>query len=82
MWPTEGDRLEWYGTLPEDTFSPRRTVQYERGEDGYYGFVRAAVRASAGLEPAPIDPEEGLHVLRTIFTAYQAAESGQAQKVE
>jgi hypothetical protein len=39
------------------------------------------VRASAGLEPAPITGEECLHVLKTIFAFYQAVQSGKTQTV-
>jgi hypothetical protein len=55
--------------------------EYPRGQRGYTPFVRAAVRASAGLEPAPISPAEGLHVLRTIFAFYKAAGAGRTQDV-
>jgi hypothetical protein len=41
-----------------------------------------AVRACAGLEEAPIAPDDGLHVLRTIFAAYRAAQTGKVQVVE
>jgi predicted dehydrogenase len=39
------------------------------------------VRASAGLEPAPITGEECLHVLKAIFAFYQAAQTGRVQAV-
>ena len=52
-----------------------------KGERGYPPFVRAAVRASAGLEPAPISGEECLHVLKSIFAFYEAAQTGRAQTV-
>jgi predicted dehydrogenase len=72
--------LEWYST--KDTKTPKVVrFEYPRGGRGYTPFVRAAVRASAGLEPAPISPEEGLHVLETIFAFYQAAQTGRVQSV-
>ena len=52
------------------------------GPTGYPPFVKAAVRASAGLQETPITSEDGLQTLRTIFAFYAAAESGRAQKVE
>jgi UDP-N-acetyl-2-amino-2-deoxyglucuronate dehydrogenase len=51
------------------------------GESGYTPFVRAAVRAAAGLDEPPITGQEGLRVLQTVFAAYRAAETGQRQKV-
>jgi predicted dehydrogenase len=76
----EEQPLEWYST--RDTRAPGvRRFEYPRGGRGYTPFVRAAVRASAGLEPAPVTPEEGLHVLQTIFAFYEAARTGKAQSV-
>jgi predicted dehydrogenase len=72
--------LEWYST--KDTPKPEvRRFEYPRGQRSYTPFVRAAVRASAGLEPAPVTPDEGLHVLETIFAFYQAAQSGKVREV-
>lgn len=48
---------------------------------GYPPFVRAAVRATAGLQEPPITAEECLHVLRTVFAFYKAAETGQTQHI-
>lgn len=73
--------LEWYSTRD----NPKAQVQrfaYPKGERGYTPFVRAAVRASAGLQDAPITGPECLHVLQTIFTFYQAAQQGRAVKVQ
>jgi predicted dehydrogenase len=72
--------LEWYST--KDGKAAVQRFEYAKGERGYQPFVRAAVRASAGLEPAPIAPEECLHVLRTIFSFYQAAQTGHVQDVK
>lgn len=55
--------------------------EYPAGQRGYTPFVRAAVRASAGLEAAPITATESLCVLQTIFAAYRAADTGTKQKV-
>lgn len=72
--------LEWYST--RDNKQPEiQRFNYAKGERGYFPFVRAAVRASAGLQDAPISGEECLHVLRTIFTFYQAAEQGRTMPV-
>jgi len=76
----EEEPLTWYSS--KDTKQPRVEVfKPPKGERGYPPFVRAAVRASAGLEPAPISGEECLHVLKTIFAFYEAARTGRAQPV-
>jgi hypothetical protein len=72
--------LEWYSS--KDTKDPRvERFEYPKGSRGYTPFVRAGVRASAGLEPAPIAPAECLHVLEAIFAFYEAARTGKAQEV-
>jgi predicted dehydrogenase len=58
-----------------------RRFDYPAGQRGYTPFVRSAVRASAGLEEAPITATEGLRVLQTIFAAYRSAETGVRQKL-
>jgi len=76
----EEEPLTWYST--QETKQPRVSVfKPPKAERGYPPFVRAAVRASAGLEPAPITGEECLHVLKTIFAFYEAARTGRAQTV-
>ena len=72
--------LEWYSTKDAKEAKVRR-FEYPRGKGGYTPFVRAAVRASAGLEEAPIKGVECLHVLKTIFAFYQAARTGRTQEV-
>jgi len=44
---------------------------------GYTPWIRECVRACAGLAEAPITGREALRVLRTIFTLYEAAETGE-----
>jgi len=71
----EDTPLEWYST--RDNKQPEvQRFNYPKGQRGYQPFVRAAVRAGAGLQDAPITGEECLHVLKTIFAFYQAAEQG------
>ena len=73
--------LEWYSS--RDTKEPKvERFEYPKGERGYLSFLKAVVRAAAGLEEPPISAEEGLHVLRSIFAFYEAAKSGRAQAVE
>ena len=72
--------LVYYSTV--DTKDPKeQKFEYPSGQRGYTPFVQAAVRASAGLEDAPITGAEGLQVLRTIFGCYKAAETGCRQKL-
>jgi predicted dehydrogenase len=73
--------LEWYST--KDAKEPKvERFEYPKGERGYLAFLRAAVRAAAGLGEPPITGEEGLHVLRTIFSFYESARSGRVGTVE
>jgi predicted dehydrogenase len=76
----EEEPLEWYSTKDSKTAKVNR-FEYPKGSRGYTPFVRAAVRASAGLEAPPITGEEGLHVLESIFALYEAARTGLAQNV-
>jgi predicted dehydrogenase len=72
--------LEWYSS--KDAKEPKvERFEYPKGERGYLPFLRAAVRAAAGLDEPPISAEEGLHVLRGIFAFYEAARSGHVQTV-
>jgi predicted dehydrogenase len=76
----EEQPLEWYST--KDVKAPKvERFTYNKGERGYLPFMRACVRASAGLEVAPITGQEALHVLRTIYAFYDAAKSGKSQAI-
>lgn len=48
---------------------------------GYPPFVKAAVRAAAGLADPPISAAEGLYALQTVFALYKGAETGRTQRV-
>jgi len=48
---------------------------------GYQAFVQAAVDAARGARPAPLTGEDSLQVLKVIFSAYRASETGAAQNV-
>jgi predicted dehydrogenase len=76
----EEQPLEWYSTRGVKEPQVQR-FEYPKGGRSYTPFVRAAVRASAGLEPAPVSPAECLHVLETIFAFYEAARTGTVQDV-
>lgn len=67
-------RIRWYSTASGEG----ATDQFEGESDhsAYTTFVRACVRASAGLQPPPITGRECLRVLRVVYGAYDAAETG------
>lgn len=71
--------LEWYSTKPA-----RPEVQrfQPTSPGGYTPFVAHVVRAALGVEPPVLNADDSLRVLRTVFAAYRAAESGQTQAVE
>ncbi|MDB5335334.1 MAG: gfo 8 [Planctomycetaceae bacterium] len=76
----ENGPLEYYSTKAGQTAKVER-FEPQQGQGGYTPFVRAAVRACAGLEAPPITGQESLQVLKTVFASYQAADSGQRQTV-
>ena len=69
--------LEWYSNADRKThrFTPAA------GPTGYTAFVGHVARAAAGIEPPVLSPDDSLHVLRTVFAAYRAAETGKSQKL-
>lgn len=72
--------LEWYST--QATQEPKvQRFEYPKGGRGFAAFIRAAVRASAGLEVPPISSEETLQVIKTVYAFYEAAQTGRAQHV-
>ena len=78
--PTEEQPLEWYSR--QGTEQPKiERFEYPKGDRGYTPFVQACVRFAAGKEPPPVTSEESLHVLKTVFACYRAAETRTAQKV-
>jgi len=72
--------LEYYSTKAGSSGNVER-FEPPKGAGGYTPFVRAAVRACAGSGEPPITGQEGLHVLKTIFACYQAAETGKLQTI-
>jgi predicted dehydrogenase len=73
--------LEWYSTKDAKAAKVEQFT-YPKGERGYLPFLKACVRAAAGLEDPPVTAEEALHVLRSIFAFYEAARTGRTQTVE
>jgi predicted dehydrogenase len=61
--------------------APGRELRYDSVAGGYTPFVRDCLRASLGEIPPPISGAEGLEVLRVIFAAYQAAETGRTVRL-
>ena len=67
-------QVRWISTAAENP-----AVQHydaPGGQSGYTGYVRACVRASAGLEAPPMTGRDGLRVLEAIFGFYDAAGQG------
>ena len=82
---TENQPMEWQSTAagaPKgvQTFADTSGFMVN-GDNQYYPFVQSAVNAARGVEAAPISTEQGLHVVRAIFGAYRAADTGAAQKI-
>jgi predicted dehydrogenase len=48
---------------------------------GYTPFVRTIVRASVGMDAWPVNTQDSLFVLKTVFAAYRSAESGKREAV-
>jgi predicted dehydrogenase len=72
--------LEWYSN--KDSKEPKvQRFEYAKGGRGFLAFIRAAARASAGLEAPPISSEETLNVIKTVFGLYEAAQTGRTQSV-
>jgi UDP-N-acetyl-2-amino-2-deoxyglucuronate dehydrogenase len=67
--------LEWY--------SGGRLHPYSGPTEpsGYTPFVAAIARASAGIEPWPLNAHDSLYVLKTVFAAYRSAVSGRREAV-
>jgi predicted dehydrogenase len=77
--PGGGTPLEWRSTRPG---APEgvQSFAYPQEPDVYQRLLEAAVGASRGVGRAPIDGAESLAVLRVIFAAYRAAETGTTQE--
>ena len=72
-----GTPLSWYS---QDEAGPKvHRIEKFEGVTGYSPFVRACVRASAGLAEPPLTTQESLRAIETVFASYRAAETGQRQ---
>lgn len=77
--PHGGEPLQWYSTKD----SPPQIKKYDNPADqaSYTPLVKECVRAAMGLVPPPLTGAESLHVLKTVFACYRAAETGRSQSV-
>jgi predicted dehydrogenase len=72
-----GTPLTWYS---QDEPKPQvHRIDTIEGPSGYSPWVRACVRAAAGLDPPPLTARESLRVLETVFASYRSAETGHRQ---
>ncbi|MBG99059.1 MAG: oxidoreductase [Solibacterales bacterium] len=71
--------LEWYSTTEKEPKIHR--FKNPGIPTGYTPLVKAAIRASTGLGDPPLTADDGLQVLKTIFSAYTAAETGRTQQI-
>ena len=74
-----GKPLEWYSR--KDAEPAVRSFEPPDAPTGYSPFVRACVRASAGLADPPLTGDDSLYVLKVIFSSYKAAETGRTQHI-
>jgi predicted dehydrogenase len=76
----EEEPLEWLSS--KNTKEPKvQRFEYAKGGRGFAAFIRAAARASAGLEMPPISTDETLQIIKTVFAFYEAAQTGRTQTV-
>ena len=71
--------LDWHSQDATINGAPNRRFHYDSTGvtgSGYTPFVRDCLRASLGEIPPPVTAAQGLAVLRIIFAAYRAAETG------
>ena len=74
------ESFQWYSS---HTKAPKG-VQTENPTSkvgGYQSLVQAAVDGVRGFRPPPLTGEDSLQVLKVIFAAYRASESGTVQQV-
>ena len=78
--------FEWYSSAegaPAGVQTFEDTTGFmSDGTSQYFPFVQAAVDASRGVAPAPLTAAEGLQVLKVVFGAYEAADTGKTQTIE
>jgi len=75
-----GTPLEWYSTH-RDAPKGIQSFTYSNEPKNYDLMFRNAVNVSRGIERPFVTAADCLHVLKVIFSAYRAAETGSAQTV-
>src|SRR5439155_16004098 len=73
--------LTWYSTLETNPQIHRPSELNKPAGYAYPLFVRAVVRAFAGLGPIPLTGDDSLMALKSVFACYRAAETGERQSV-
>jgi hypothetical protein len=72
------EQLHWHSSTSDGAGTVEKFVA-PPDFDAYVEFVRASVRASAGLQKPPITAAESLNALSAVYALYEAAESGKTQ---
>ena len=76
----EEQPLLYYTT--RDVKEPRvQEFTYPRGGRGYTPFLRAAVRAAAGMGEPPMNGDECLNLLKAVYGLYEAARTERTQRL-
>ena len=72
--------VTWYSTHAD---APKgvQSFAFSREPGAYFYLVQAAVDVARGVGKAPLTGEDSLHVLRVIFGAYRASETGRTQTI-
>lgn len=72
--------MHWYSTHPD---APRKIQvhDFETGPSSYYPLVQSLVDLGRGMGNPPLTGEDSLHVLKVVFGAYKAAETGVSQPI-
>jgi predicted dehydrogenase len=82
---TPGSPMRWESTrpgTPKGVQTFRDTSGFmDNGDNQYFPYVQSAVNAARGVEPPPMTTDQSLHVLRAIYGAYRASDTGTTQKV-
>ena len=76
-----GELPLWWQTHADSAKGVAQEYTGAKTPSGYPPFIRAAVRACAGLDSVPVTNAESLYALETVFACYRAAESGKRQQV-
>ena len=76
---TTGNHLRW--SLNKDKPGTIHKFEESIQPRGYTPCVHAAVRSVLEKEPPTLTSRDSLQVLRTIYAAYEAAETGKTQSI-